>query len=83
MLGEIERRNRSLAAVAAISVVEPRTLTGDEPEQVKCARVTANFFETSGVRALGPSRPRKNDHRTCDRAAQRLLAQHQIRRRPP
>src|SRR5262249_16230845 len=51
MLGEIERRNRSLTDVAAIWVVEPRTLTGAEPEQVKCARVTANFFDVLGVRA--------------------------------
>lgn len=51
MLGEIERLNRSLSAVAAIWVVEPRTLTGAEPEQVKCARVTANFFDVLGVRA--------------------------------
>jgi predicted permease len=51
MLGEIERRNRSLTAVAAIWVVEPRTLTGAEPEQIKCARVTANFFDVLGVRA--------------------------------
>src|SRR6266568_2150730 len=51
MLGEIERRNRALTAVAAIWVVEPRTFTGVEPEQVKCARVTANFFDVLGVRA--------------------------------
>jgi putative ABC transport system permease protein len=51
MLGEIERRNRSLADVAAIWVVEPRTFTGAEPEQAKCARVTTNFFDVLGVRA--------------------------------
>src|SRR5215471_19162769 len=51
MLGEIERLNRSLADVAAIWVVEPRTFTGAEPEQVKCARVTTNFFDVLGVRA--------------------------------
>src|SRR5258708_28079033 len=51
MLGEIERLNRSMAAVAAIWVVEPRTFTGAEPEQVKCARATANFFDVLGVRA--------------------------------
>jgi putative ABC transport system permease protein len=51
MVAEIERRNRSLAAVGAIWVVEPRTFTGGEPEQAKCARVTANFFDVLGVRA--------------------------------
>jgi hypothetical protein len=51
MLGEIERLNRSMTAVAAIWVVEPRTFTGAEPEQVKCARVTSNFFDVLGVRA--------------------------------
>src|SRR5262249_45099069 len=29
----------------------PRTFTGDDPEQVKSARVTANFFDVLGVRA--------------------------------
>jgi putative ABC transport system permease protein len=28
-----------------------RTFTGDEPEQVKCARVTTNFFDVLGVHA--------------------------------
>jgi hypothetical protein len=51
MLGEIERRNRAFAAVAGIWVVEPRILNGGEPEQVKCARVTANLFDVLGVRA--------------------------------
>src|SRR5262249_43066173 len=51
MLAEIERRNRSMAAVAAIWVVEPRTFTGGEPEQAKCAHVTANFFDVLGVHA--------------------------------
>ena len=51
MLGEIERRNRALADVAGIWVVEPRILTGGDPEQVKCAHVTANFFDVLGVRA--------------------------------
>jgi putative ABC transport system permease protein len=51
MLGEIERRNRSLAAVGAIWVVAPRTFTGDDPEQVKSARVTVNFFDVLGVHA--------------------------------
>lgn len=50
ILGEIERRNRSLAGVAGIWTIT-RTFTGDEPEQVKCARVTANFFDLLGVHA--------------------------------
>ena len=50
ILGEIERRNRSLAGVAGIWTIT-RTFTGDNPEQVKCARVTANFFDVLGVRA--------------------------------
>ena len=40
----------SLAAVAGIWTIT-RTFTGDEPEQVKCARVTPNFFDVLGVRA--------------------------------
>src|SRR5437870_402411 len=43
MLGEIERRNRSLAGVAGIWVGAD-TFTGDNPEQVKVAQVTPNFF---------------------------------------
>jgi len=50
ILGEIERRNRSLAGVAGIWTIT-RTFTGDEPEQVKCARVTTNFFDLLGVHA--------------------------------
>jgi predicted permease len=50
ILGEIERRNRSLSGVAGIWTIT-RTLLGDNPEQVKCARVTANFFDVLGVRA--------------------------------
>src|SRR5262245_29728919 len=50
MFGEIERRNRTLAAVAGIWVVEPHTLTGDSPEQIKTARVTENVFDVLGVR---------------------------------
>jgi predicted permease len=50
ILGEIERRNSSLAGVAGIWTVT-RTFTGDNPEQVKCARVTANFFDVLGVHA--------------------------------
>jgi predicted permease len=50
ILGEIERRNRSLAGVAGIWTIT-RTFTGDNPEQVKCARVTVNFFDVLGVHA--------------------------------
>jgi hypothetical protein len=50
ILGEIERRNRSLAGVAGIWTIS-RTFTGDEPEQVKCARVTVNFFDVLGLHA--------------------------------
>ncbi len=50
ILGEIERRNNSLAGVAGIWTIT-RTFTGDNPEQVKCARVTANFFDVLGVHA--------------------------------
>jgi putative ABC transport system permease protein len=50
VLGEIERRNRSLAGVAGIWTLT-RTFTGDNPEQVKCARVTTNFFDLLGVHA--------------------------------
>ena len=32
-------------------MVAPRTLAGDEPEQLKCAHVTANFFDVLGIRA--------------------------------
>jgi len=50
ILREVETRNRSLAGVAGIWTVT-RTFTGDEPEQVKCARVTPNFFDLLGVHA--------------------------------
>jgi putative ABC transport system permease protein len=50
ILREVGIRNRSLAGVAGIWTAT-RTFTGDEPEQVKCARVTANFFDLVGVRA--------------------------------
>src|SRR5262249_24555139 len=50
MFAEIERRNRASSAVAGLWVIEPRTLTGDRPEQLKTIRVTANFFEVLGVR---------------------------------
>src|SRR6266496_2710948 len=50
ILGEIEQRNRSLAGVAGIWTIT-RTFTGENPEQVKFARVTVNFFDLLGVRA--------------------------------
>jgi putative ABC transport system permease protein len=56
MFAEIERRNRAFTAIAGLWVVEPRTLTGDRPEQLKTIRVTADFFDVLGVRpALGRS----------------------------
>ena len=58
ILGEIERRNRALAGVAGIWTIT-RTFTGDNPEQVKCARVTVNFFELFSVKQRVPSRPPK------------------------
>jgi predicted permease len=50
ILNEIRRRNRLLAGVAGIWTIT-RTFTGERPEQVKCARVTTNFFEVLGVHA--------------------------------
>jgi predicted permease len=50
ILGEIERRNRSLTGIAGIWTIT-RTFTGDNPEQVKAARVTPNFFDLLGVPA--------------------------------
>ncbi|MBZ5600805.1 MAG: ABC transporter permease [Acidobacteriia bacterium] len=50
ILGEIGHRNRSLAGVAGIWTLT-RTFAGDDPEQVKFARVTPNFFDLLGVRA--------------------------------
>ena len=50
ILQEIEHRNRTLAGVAGIWTVT-RTFTGDNPEQVKCAKVTSNFFDLLGVHA--------------------------------
>jgi putative ABC transport system permease protein len=50
ILGEIEHRNQSLAAVAGIWTVS-RMFTGDEPELARFARVTPNFFDVLGVRA--------------------------------
>jgi predicted permease len=51
MYTEIERRNRAFEAVAGIWVVEPRTVIGDAPEQLKTVLVTSNFFDVLGVRA--------------------------------
>ena len=51
ILSEIQHRNRSFANVAGIWTIT-RTFIGDNPEQVKAARVTANFFDVLGVRAL-------------------------------
>ena len=50
LLGEIERRNRSLAGVAGIWV-GTGTFTGENPEQVKVAQVTPNFFDVLSVGA--------------------------------
>jgi predicted permease len=50
ILGEIERRNRSLAGVAGIWVGAD-TFTGGDPEQVRVGQVTRNFFDVLGVRA--------------------------------
>ena len=50
ILGEIERRNRSLAGVAGIWV-GTETFTGENPEQVRVAQVTPNFFDVLGVGA--------------------------------
>jgi predicted permease len=50
ILGEIGRRNRPLSGVAGIWTVS-RMFTGDQPELVKFARVTPNFFDLIGVRA--------------------------------
>src|SRR3954447_24628356 len=51
MYTELQRRNGSLAEVAGIWVIEPRTFTGDNPEQLKTVRITTNFFDVLGVRA--------------------------------
>ena len=50
ILGEIEHRNRSMSGVAGIWTIT-RTFTGSDPEQVKSARVTPNFFDVLGIRA--------------------------------
>jgi len=51
IFGEIERRQRSMAALAGIFVTPPGMFPGDPPIQVKSALVTANFFDVLGVRA--------------------------------
>jgi ketosteroid isomerase-like protein len=61
ILREIEKRNRSLAGVAGIWTIT-RTFTGDNPEQVKCARVTANFFDVLGVHAAAGRTFAKQDN---------------------
>jgi predicted permease len=50
MLGEIAQRNRVFTGVAG-TWVTTMTLTGENPEQVKVAMVTTNFFDVLGVRA--------------------------------
>jgi predicted permease len=51
MFVEAVRRQSAFTGIAAIWVVAPRTFAGDDPEQLKCAHVTANFFDVLGVRA--------------------------------
>jgi putative ABC transport system permease protein len=51
ILREIEQRNRAFTGVGGIWIVGPSTFTGESPEQVKTARITANFFDVLGVRA--------------------------------
>jgi len=51
MFAEIQNSNRAFADVAGIWVVAPRTFTSGEPETVKSARVTSNFFDVLGVQA--------------------------------
>jgi putative ABC transport system permease protein len=51
IFGEVERRQRSMTAVAGIWVTPPRTFPGDPPVQVKSAFVTTNFFDVLGVPA--------------------------------
>ena len=49
ILGEVERRNRALAGVAGIWTGSA-TFIGDDPEQLKTAQVTTNFFDVLRVR---------------------------------
>jgi putative ABC transport system permease protein len=51
IFGEIERRQRSMAALGGIFVTPPAMFPGNPPEQVKSALVTPNFFDVLGVRA--------------------------------
>ncbi len=51
MLSEIQHRNRAFSGIAGIWTIS-RTFLGENPEQVKAAKVTANFFDVLGVRAL-------------------------------
>jgi putative ABC transport system permease protein len=50
MFGEIDRRNRVFTGVAG-TWVTTFTFTGENPEQVKVAMVTTNFFDVLGVPA--------------------------------
>jgi predicted permease len=50
ILREIEQRSRSLAGIAGIWA-GTGTFTGENPEQVRIAQVTTNFFDVLGVRA--------------------------------
>jgi predicted permease len=50
ILREVAQRNRALAGVAGIWV-GTGTFTGDNPEQVKVAQVTPNFFDVLEVHA--------------------------------
>src|SRR5438477_10193038 len=61
ILREVEQRSRSLAGVAGIWTVT-RTFTGENPEQVKSARVTTNFFDVLGVPASHGRTFRKGDN---------------------
>jgi putative ABC transport system permease protein len=50
MIDEIARRSSTLSAVAG-TWVTTMTLTGPDPEQIKVAFVTTNFFDMLGVQA--------------------------------
>ncbi|HEY3936662.1 MAG TPA: ABC transporter permease, partial [Bryobacteraceae bacterium] len=47
---ELQNHSRSFSGVAGIWTIT-RTIRGDNPEQVKAAMVTVNFFDVLGVRA--------------------------------
>ena len=51
IIKEIEQRSTSFAGIAGIWHTPPLIVTGDNPEQIRRARVTANFFDVLGVRA--------------------------------